>query len=249
MMHDKENTIVYVVSHKDFTMPQLSNYVPILAGASKNNSSIQPKDNTGDNISDKNDSYCELTAQYWVWKNTEEGNVGFVHYRRFFYESYNKKNIVSANQFSADLCDYDLILPEPDLFMDDIQIQYSKIHNSNDLLIIRDVIDHIYPQYIESFDTLMKSHTMSCYNMFVMPRSMYRQYMNWLFQILSEVEKRIDISTYDNYNKRIFGFISERLINVWVMKNKYKIKYYPVYRNDEIWWKKRFKTIVKNIII
>ena len=45
-------------------------------------------DNTGDNISDKNSRYCELTAQYWVWKNYEAaGNpdyVGFMHYRRQF---------------------------------------------------------------------------------------------------------------------------------------------------------------------
>ena len=45
-------------------------------------------DDTGDNISEKNNRYCEMSAQYWVWKQYQEiGNpdyVGFMHYRRFF---------------------------------------------------------------------------------------------------------------------------------------------------------------------
>lgn len=46
------------------------------------------QDNAGDNISAANDRYCELTAQYWVWKNYDKIGVpeyvGFMHYRRHF---------------------------------------------------------------------------------------------------------------------------------------------------------------------
>lgn len=46
------------------------------------------RDDTGENISADNDRYCELSAQYWAWKNYEElGNpdyIGFMHYRRHF---------------------------------------------------------------------------------------------------------------------------------------------------------------------
>lgn len=41
-------------------------------------------DNTGDNISAKNKMYCELTAQYWAWKNLDADYYGFMHYRRYF---------------------------------------------------------------------------------------------------------------------------------------------------------------------
>ena len=71
-MSVSSETIMYIVSHKDFDAPQLPGYVPILAGAVKNHASIEVKDNTGDNISAKNPGFCELTAQYWVWKNRDD---------------------------------------------------------------------------------------------------------------------------------------------------------------------------------
>ena len=78
-MSVSSETIMYIVSHKDFDAPQLPGYVPILAGAVKNHASIEVKDNTGDNISAKNPGFCELTAQYWVWKNRDDrdANIGF----------------------------------------------------------------------------------------------------------------------------------------------------------------------------
>lgn len=41
------------------------------------------RDNEGDNISGKNPDYCELTAQYWAWKNIDCDYYGFFHYRRY----------------------------------------------------------------------------------------------------------------------------------------------------------------------
>ena len=49
-------------------------------------------DDEGDNISQKNKTYCELTAQYWAWKNEDADYYGFFHYRRYlaFDPSLNK---------------------------------------------------------------------------------------------------------------------------------------------------------------
>lgn len=48
----------------------------------------------------------------------------------------------------------------------------------------------------------------------------------WLFDILFTLEKRIDLSEYDDYNKRVFGFLSERLFTVWPDYNREKYKVY-----------------------
>ena len=55
-------------------------------------------------------------------------------------------------------------------------------------------------------------------------KRMFDEYCEWLFNILFEVENRTDISNYDSYNKRLYGFLSERLINIWVMQTKFKSK-------------------------
>ena len=98
MMSDQANTRVYIVAHKDFDAPAEPGYVPILAGAAHNHASIAVRDDAGENISAKNPQFCELTAQYWVWRNAcvDCANVGFVHYRRYFYTDARKSRIVPA---------------------------------------------------------------------------------------------------------------------------------------------------------
>ena len=77
---------IYIVCHKEAYIPDIGCFKPIQVGAaltSRRLSGMQP-DNEGDNISEKNKSFCELTAQYWAWKNSSSDYVGFFHYRRYF---------------------------------------------------------------------------------------------------------------------------------------------------------------------
>ena len=75
---------IYVVSHKDNRMPEGNIYIPVQVGPAKDDFSGFVRDNTGENISEKNPNYCELTAQYWAWKNRKADVKGLVHYRRLF---------------------------------------------------------------------------------------------------------------------------------------------------------------------
>jgi len=74
----------------------------------------------------------------------------------------------------------------------------------------------------------MSKTELHLYNMFVMKSEDFDRYMEWLFALMPEVEEKIDISNYDNYQARVFGFLSERLFNVWLVKNQLKIKTLPV---------------------
>ena len=88
------------------------------------------------------------------------------------------------------------------------------------------------PEYLESFDAVMKGRKLHLYNMFVMSSEKASEYCHWLFSILFELEQRIDITQYDNYQKRVFGFIAERLFNVWILYNQLNVKYLPVVNLD-----------------
>jgi hypothetical protein len=47
--------------------------------------------------------------------------------------------------------------------------------------------------------------------------------------LLFEAEKRIDVSHYDSYQKRVLAFLAERLLGVYVYHHKLKAVYYPIY--------------------
>lgn len=225
---------IYVVTHKKCSIPQLEGYKPIFVGSDRPQEGFL-SDNTGMNISSKNDSYCELTAQYWVWKNTNYDITGFVHYRRFFYYtlfSNKESDIVPLSQFISDLKMHDMVLPNYVYSRNSVIQDYSLYHNVKDINITRDVLKKYDPKTIEAFDKVMQSHGLAPYNMFVAPPTLYSEYMEWLFGLMEILEDRIDFSGYDSYNQRIFGFLGERLLNIWTVKKNLDIKRYPVHNNE-----------------
>lgn len=75
-------TQILGVTHKEYQFPKDALYTPIQVNAQKNKDLGYLKDNEGDNISFKNNNYCELTAMYWAWKNLSCDIIGINHYRR-----------------------------------------------------------------------------------------------------------------------------------------------------------------------
>ncbi len=118
---------------------------------------------------------------------------------------------------------FDIILPTQISFKNDYTIkeQYSKSHNGSDLNVIAKIIKDLYPNYLESYYECLNQRKGSYYNMFIMKKDICLEYCEWLFNILFQANKEIKIPN-DTYQARIFGFLSERLLNVFVhhkMKN------------------------------
>lgn len=193
------------------------------------------RDNSGVNIAEKNSSFCELTGLYWAWQNGIFKNnqyVGLVHYRRYFAGKtlyLKKKQIASESELLTILEKYDVILPRKrNYFIESIYSHYQHAHHIKDLELTRAVISELQPEYLESFDTVMQGRKLHLYNMFVMSSEKASEYCHWLFSILFELEKRVDVTHYDNYQKRVFGFIAERLFNVWLVHHQLKFCEIPV---------------------
>lgn len=228
-------TTIYVVAHKPFRpIAKDPIYVPIQVGQNKERF-CKISDNTGNNISYKNPSFCELTAMYWIWKNDKTSDiVGLCHYRRYFSSeiSFWFKQITGINTGIFDekkinklLSKYDAILNQSEINKKiTIRERFKKSNHIEDLEILRTVISEKYPEYLLDFDTAMDSTVANFNNMIICKKELFDEYCKWVFDIIFEVEKRCDITKYDNYQKRLFGFLSERIMRVYFLHNKFKIK-------------------------
>lgn len=229
------DTEIFVAAHKKANITSKYGYIPIQVGASLHDEIGYLKDNEGENISEKNPSYCELTAIYWIWKNAKSKVVGLVHYRRYFFKRIYYKNlteVLDIEKINDILNKYDAIVPKQYyMYKYNVEEQYGMIHNINDLNKCRKIIQEKSPEYLDAFDRILKHKYYYPYNMCIMKKELFDNYCEWLFNILFALEKEIDTREYSDYNKRIYGFLSERLFNVWLEKNK-NIKCKEVYVNN-----------------
>ena len=228
---------IYIAAHKKVELPKLQGYIPLQVGAALHDDLGYLKDSNGDNISDKNPNYCELTGLYYVWKNEKADIVGLSHYRRYFFKNPFKTKLNDAlkvKDINKLMNKYDSILPKK-IFLEDLTVKehYDKYHHLEDLLKCGEIIKEKFNDYYDSFNKVLEQKEIYAYNMFIMPKKDFDNYMDWLFTILFELASSIDISKYDDYNKRIYGFLSERLFNVWILKQNYKIKEINVYNIDD----------------
>ena len=217
--------MIYVVTHKNISLELPGNYKIIGVG---NNNVINEDlhDDTGDNISSKNKNYCELTALYWLWKNSQDDFVGLEHYRRMFLnDNIDEIGLLSEAEILSILNKYDIIVPT--LFDNKIRTVYQhyvKSHKKRDLELTQNIINHSYPEYSDSFNQVMNSKYEYGFNMMITRKDILDEYSKWLFDILFTLENKIDISEYDEYQQRVYGFLAERLFNVWIKYKKYNVK-------------------------
>lgn len=237
---------IFICAHKEVPLPQHPYFLPIQAGAALRDhiKEYQP-DDEGDNISIKNPHFCELTCHYWAWKNLKNVDiVGLNHYRRYFdftrkwpQFSADKHFIATDNFLKQDykfpnleelLSKYDIILPVARHWRVSNTQQYGEYHIAKDWEMLRQIIKERHPEYMQAFEKTMDYNNKSVgYNMFITHWKHFGTYSEWLFDILFEVERRVP-PINDPIQSRIYGYMSERLINVFCKHHHFKIKSIPL---------------------
>lgn len=170
-------------------------------------------DDSGDNISDLNYSFCELTAVYWAWKNYEKiGSpeyIGFCHYRRIFdVDSQSFERFIGDNQivyagcseFPSETCDLS------------VSSQFLRFHK-DDLRKCLDYFEINNPSFHDSLEEYlaMPFDKSALYNMFIVRKDIFFEYCELLFAVLFHIREKINLSSYSQYGSRVFGFLAERL--------------------------------------
>lgn len=218
---------ILVAAHKPYWMPDDDVYLPIQVGAAGKESLGWQRDDEGDNISVKNPNYCELTALYWAWKNLNADYIGLCHYRRYFtrkevHSIKEKRNqILTGEEWKTLLNQNSIVIPDKRrYYIETNESHYKHAHHSEGLDVTKDVIQAKYPEYLAAYKTVMQRTWAHMFNMFVMRKDLYDEYMQWMFSILLELEKRLDITNWSVYEARVFGFVSELLLDVWLEKKQ-----------------------------
>ena len=214
-------TTIYVCTHKKASLPSDSVYRPIHVGRAISQDLGYPGDDSGDNISELNPLFVELTGMYWAWKNDKESNVlGFCHYRRYFCRD---GKILTQEDYEDILKDHDMIASEIVIGDKSCREQFAQAFNRADLEAMERSLRRLYPEYAEAFDRAYDAKGGYSGNMIVMPRKMFSEYCEWLFSILFDASEEIDTSTYDGYRKKVFGLLGENMSRVWALHHDLKV--------------------------
>ena len=223
---------IYQTFHKDFIHNPESLWIkPIGVNGYRHDNFLS--DAIGENITSLNPYYCELTAFYWVWKNTRSDYVGFYHYRRYLnycvnddfresglcaidpaYVQYlSSKNQKKALQKILSLTD--VILPTKSFLSPSIEDHYLKHLQNEPWLVFIETLRDTYPQYMSKIDLFAITPFAPVCNIFVMKWPLFDSYCMELFYVVDKVFDRIG-SPYDNYQNRYPGFLAERFLSFWM---------------------------------
>ncbi len=266
---------ILIATHLNKILFNDDTYMPIQVGKSLSDTDLDIQgDDTGDNISIKNPYYCELTAIYWAWKNLKGTDyIGLCHYRRYFdfhgqckkgfpctvfpTSDCSKKNLSITEQAIKELENGYTIVPKSMNLKFSLFNHYCMFHISEDANILKRVIENsCEKKYADAFDEVMyRSHKLRPYNMFIMKWDEFDRYCKWLFSILEKVEKEIDIKNRTSYQKRIFGFMAERMLNIYIYAERLKTVDYPILlfndtpdeELDMPYYRYKYKNALRNI--
>ncbi len=250
------NIKIIIATHKKYQMPKDDMYIPLHVGAEGKKDSDgndldlgYAKDNVGENISERNGSFCELTGLYWAWKNLDADYIGLSHYRRHFSKK-NKKgfdNILTYQEIKPYINNVKIFVPKKRrYYIETLYSHYKHTHYSSQLDEARKIIEKIYPEYLNSYDRVVKHTYGYMFNMMIMSKELLDNYCKWLFDILFELERRTGEQELSAFQRRYYGRVSEIIFNVWLDKKiaskeleKNQVMEIPCVHMEQINWLKK----------
>lgn len=225
---------LFVCCHQQASVPKHPLLVPMQVGTALSDSRFPDflHDDSGDNISEKNRSYCELTAQYWAWKNIEAEHYGFFHYRRYLYPNTNAKrpyriekeptvsglDRLGFEDFENLIRKYDIIAPLGENMYVPVREHYANapFHRLKDLELAEQTVRERHPEMSGAMEAYLNGTVCYFGNIYIMRRDIFREYCEWLFPILEEFDSRADTSGYSPQERRVDGYLAERLFGVYL---------------------------------
>lgn len=234
---------VVVAAHKPYAMPDDPLYLPLHVGAEGKEPFGFVGDDTGEHISAKNPTFCELTGLYWAWKNLDADYIGLAHYRRHF-GGKGKGEPLSRVLTEAEavrlLEGRDGILPKKrKYYIETLYSHYAHTMHVEPLDIAGEILREKYPAYAPAFDALKTRTSAHMFNMLILRRDRLDAYCAWLFDILFELEKRVDVAAYDTFHARFFGRVSELLLDVWLSEQHLNLVEVPLVGMERTNWLKK----------
>lgn len=228
----RDTITVYIVKTpfdrvlKSPVKPEFADYLtPIQVGCALTSERVAAiHDDDGDNISSKNKSFCELTATYWIWKHAMSDWVGLCHYRRHF-------DLTKEDLARLVASDFSVVLTTPILNFPSCSAMYSRDHVFEDYMLMLRVLKSMYPDYYETALHTFEGQYYYAYNMLIARREVFDAYCSWLFPILFELDHLIDRTGRSVYQKRVIGFLSERLTSLFFVHNQDKYKILHVHKH------------------
>lgn len=236
---------ILVASHKSYPMPADTLYQPILVGANRHEQLPTGfwADDQGKNISTLNPYFNELTALYWAkYQLTSEDVIGLAHYRRFLGRrpSHHYQDLLTEAEIRQALGQADILLPkERHYYIESQESHYRNAHLVEPFQVMRTVIQTDYPEFEPAFEKMARASHAHLFNMSIMPQAYFQDYTNFLFGVLTAVQKQIPYTTYQGQDARVFGFLGERLLDPWLYTRGLSFKEYPLVTTEKTNWFKK----------
>lgn len=255
------NIKLLIAMHKEYRVPKDDLYLPIHVGAAgkeilKAGDNLIQRDDEGDNISEKNPYYCELTALYWAWKNLDAEAYGLVHYRRYFSNkgfiyriSHSPWGSILTNDETQSLMkNHDIIVPaKRNYVIETLYSHYAHTHDKAHLDKTLEIVREYYPDLAQYVEEAYVSRSGHMFNMCIMRRRYFNQYCGFLFDVLGKLEPEVNLEGLSAFDARLFGRVSEILFNAWInymTEENARIKTIPYVHMEKVDWRRKGKNFL-----